>query len=159
MGGQRRHAATVARMPIDLDQPDKPKHVQLADYLRARIDDGTYPPRSRIPSELTLTQETGLARDTVRKAVQVLIGEGRLYIVRGMGTFVKGLQVRPVAAGHAVIGGGGGHAQVLSSDLAGVVEDVTAGQPALDRHPRDQGRRHDLLGGHVEVPGSVDRFA
>ena len=89
MGGQRRRAATVARMPIDLDQPDKPKHVQLADYLRARIDDGTYPPRSRIPSELTLTQETGFARDTVRKAVQALVDEGRVYIVRGLGTFVS----------------------------------------------------------------------
>ena len=72
----------------DLNRPDVPKHVQLADRLRRRIDDGTYPPRTPIPSETTLVQETGFARDTVRKAVAVLIEEGRLYIVRGLGTFV-----------------------------------------------------------------------
>lgn len=87
MGGQQRPAATVAGMPINLDRQDVPKHVQLADYIRARIDDGSYPPRTRIPSELTFVQETGFARDTVRKAIQLLIDEGRLYIVRGLGTF------------------------------------------------------------------------
>ena len=80
--------ATVARMPIELNRPDVPKHVQLADWIRARIDDGTYPHGSRIPSETTYVQETGFARDTVRKSLQLLVSEGRLYIVRGMGTFV-----------------------------------------------------------------------
>lgn len=88
MVDQRGDLVTVACMPIELDRPDVPKHVQLADWIRARIDDGTYPPRSRVPSELTFTQETGFARDTVRKAIQLLVDEGRLYIVRGLGTFV-----------------------------------------------------------------------
>ena len=66
-----------------------PKHVQLADYLRARINDGTYPPRARLPSEVSLVQETGFARDTVRKAMAVLVDEGRVYVVRGLGTFVS----------------------------------------------------------------------
>ena len=72
----------------ELDRPDVPRYRQLADLLRRRIDDGTYPPRGRIPSEVTLVQQTGWARDTVRKATQLLIKEGRLYIVRGLGTFV-----------------------------------------------------------------------
>lgn len=76
-------------MPIDLDEPDQPKHVQLAAYIRSQIDDGTYPARSRIPSEAHWVQETGFARDTVRKALGVLIDEGKIYIVRGMGTFVS----------------------------------------------------------------------
>jgi DNA-binding GntR family transcriptional regulator len=74
-------------MMADLSREDVPKHVQLADLLRRRIDDGTYPPGTRIPSEITLVQETGFARDTVRKAVAVLVEEGRVYIVRGLGTF------------------------------------------------------------------------
>jgi GntR family transcriptional regulator len=90
MGDAQWHAVTVTCMPIDLDRQDVPKWVQLADYIRARIDDGTYPPRSRIPSEQTFTQETGFARDTVRKAIAALVEEGRLYIVRGLGTFVSG---------------------------------------------------------------------
>jgi GntR family transcriptional regulator len=72
---------------VKLDRPDVPKHIQLADYLRARIEDGTYPPRSKLPSELTLVQETGFARDTVRKAMALLIDEDRVYVVRGLGTF------------------------------------------------------------------------
>ena len=72
-----------------LDRPDVPKHVQLTDYLRARIDDGTYPPRAKLPSEVTLVQETGFARNTVRKAMAVLLEEGRVYVVRGLGTFVS----------------------------------------------------------------------
>jgi GntR family transcriptional regulator len=72
-----------------LNRPDVPRYIQLAGVLRSRIEDGTYPPRGRIPSEPTLVQETGFARDTVRKAVALLIDEGRLYIVRGLGTFVS----------------------------------------------------------------------
>lgn len=72
----------------NLSREDVPRYVQLADLLRRRIDDGTYRRGSRIPSEITLVQETGFARDTVRKAIAVLIEENRLYIVRGLGTFV-----------------------------------------------------------------------
>jgi DNA-binding GntR family transcriptional regulator len=74
---------------VDLDRPDVPRYVQLADALRARIDDGTYPPRTRVPSEVSLVQETGFARETVRKAMALLIDEGRVYVVRGLGTFVS----------------------------------------------------------------------
>ena len=66
-----------------------PKHVQLADYLRARIDVCTWSTRVELPSEVTLVQETGFARDTVRKAMAVLAGEGRVYVVRGLGTLVS----------------------------------------------------------------------
>jgi GntR family transcriptional regulator len=72
----------------DLSREDVPRYVQLSDLLRRRMDDGTYPRGSRIPSEITLVQETGFARDTVRKAIAVLIEENRLYIVKGLGTFV-----------------------------------------------------------------------
>ena len=34
-------------------------------------------------------RETGFARDTVRKAMALLIDEGRVYVVRGLGTFVS----------------------------------------------------------------------
>lgn len=72
----------------DLGREDVPRYLQLADWLRNRIDDGTYQRGSKIPSEVFLVQETGFARDTVRKAIAVLIEENRLYIVRGLGTFV-----------------------------------------------------------------------
>jgi DNA-binding GntR family transcriptional regulator len=73
---------------MELDREDVPRYLQLANLIRRQIDDGTYPPGSRIPSEVTFVQETGFARDTVRKAINLLIQEDRLYIVRGLGTFV-----------------------------------------------------------------------
>jgi GntR family transcriptional regulator len=73
---------------MELDREDVPRYLQLANVLRQRIDDGVYQRGSRIPSEVTLVQEAGLARDTVRKAINLLVEENRLYIVRGLGTFV-----------------------------------------------------------------------
>jgi len=71
-----------------LNREDVPKYLQLAALLRNRIEDGSYPRGARLPSEATLIQETGFARDTVRKAMALLRDEGRIYIVHGLGTFV-----------------------------------------------------------------------
>ena len=68
---------------------DVPRHVQIADVLRRRIMDGKLAPRMPIPSEPHLTEEFGVARDTVRKAVAILRQEGYVHTVRGMGTFVR----------------------------------------------------------------------
>jgi GntR family transcriptional regulator len=70
-------------------RPDVPKHVQIAAELRQRIRSGNLQPRLPIPSEPTLMQEFGVARDTARKAVAVLRDEGYVTTVRGMGSFVR----------------------------------------------------------------------
>ncbi|SNS11556.1 regulatory protein, gntR family [Actinomadura meyerae] len=72
---------------MDLDGID-PLHVQLAAVLRKRIDDGTYPPRSKLPSISELCEESGLANTTVQKALTILKDEGRVRGVKGRGTFV-----------------------------------------------------------------------
>lgn len=70
-------------------RPDRPKHVQIADVLRGRIRAGELLPRLPVPSEPTLMQEFGVARDTARKAVAVLRDEGYVTTVKGMGSFVR----------------------------------------------------------------------
>jgi DNA-binding GntR family transcriptional regulator len=55
--------------------------------LRARIEDGTYPPRTRLPSIVQLSQEHGLSSKTVRKALDKLKDDG-LIVTSPMGTFV-----------------------------------------------------------------------
>lgn len=72
---------------IDLDGPD-PLYVQLANILRSRIEDGTYPPNRAIPSVAALIEEFSLSTMTVQKSVKVLKDEGRLRAVKGRGTFV-----------------------------------------------------------------------
>ena len=74
-------------MIIDPQAPE-PAYEQLAAIIRARIEDGTYPPRSRIPSITEIVTETGLAIGTIRKAIRVLAAEGLVRTVPGHGTFV-----------------------------------------------------------------------
>lgn len=74
-------------MEIDHGSPVTP-YRQLAAQIRARIDDGTYPEHRAIPSLTRLQQETGLAVTTIRRAIQLLEEEGRVYTVPGRGTFV-----------------------------------------------------------------------
>ncbi len=75
-------------MEIDIHSPE-PSYLQLAAKLRARITSGELGPRDRLPSIKTLTQETGLAVGTVRRAIGVLVDEGLAYTVSGRGTFVR----------------------------------------------------------------------
>jgi GntR family transcriptional regulator len=74
----------------------RPSYLQLADILRDGISSGEYPPHGKLPSEATLQQTHGLARETVRKAVRVLAAEGLVTIVQGRGAYVT---ERPAEAG------------------------------------------------------------
>ncbi|MEB8341791.1 GntR family transcriptional regulator [Streptomyces endophyticus] len=75
---------------------DRPKWEQIAEVIRQRITDGTYPPRTRVPSVQQIVEETGVAVDTAQKALRALRDEGWTYTVRGMGSFVT---TEPPAAG------------------------------------------------------------
>ena len=66
-------------------------YLRLADLLKDRILDGTYPCGEKIPSEAALSREQGLALMTVRQAVGVLVERGLLERVPGRGTYVKEL--------------------------------------------------------------------
>jgi GntR family transcriptional regulator len=74
-------------MTVDLDGPE-PLYEQIAAVLAARIADGTYPPRRRIPSEAAIVDEFSVSRPTARAAVQRLAEQGLVHTVRGKGTFV-----------------------------------------------------------------------
>jgi DNA-binding GntR family transcriptional regulator len=65
-----------------------PPWQQLAGLLRARIEDGTYPPGGRIPSVVALSQEYDVAAGTVRKAIAQLQRESLVVSRVGWGTFV-----------------------------------------------------------------------
>ncbi|WP_433370357.1 GntR family transcriptional regulator [Streptosporangium sp. CA-115845] len=73
---------------IDREGP-VPPYRQIAGILRQRIVSGQIPPGRRIPSLVELEAEFEVARDTLRKAVQVLKDEELVETVRGMGVYVK----------------------------------------------------------------------
>jgi GntR family transcriptional regulator len=64
-------------------------YAQLAARLRDEILSGRLRPGQRLPSETSLQQEYGLARQTVRRAVAVLRAEGLVVVARGHGVLVR----------------------------------------------------------------------
>ena len=63
------------------------KHVQVREYVRTLIS--TAAPGSSAPSERELVARFGVARMTVRQALDALVAEGLLERVPGRGTFVS----------------------------------------------------------------------
>lgn len=61
---------------------------QVRDELKTRIASGIYRTGQVIPSETTLVQEFGVARNTVRKAIKALREEGLITTVPHLGSFV-----------------------------------------------------------------------
>ncbi len=65
-----------------------PLYYQLKMWLLEQIDAGQFTPGEQIPTEHELCHQFDLSRGTVRQALKELIDEGRLYPVRGRGTFI-----------------------------------------------------------------------
>lgn len=62
---------------------------QVCDDLRSELDSGQLAADARLPAELEMADQYGVSRDTIRRAVQELVGEGRLVVLHGRGIWVK----------------------------------------------------------------------
>ncbi|MGW7079069.1 GntR family transcriptional regulator [Streptomyces sp. NPDC054866] len=69
--------------------PDIPRWRQVAEIIRRRIEDGTYPPRTRVPSVVQITAEFGIANATAQKVLKGLRREGLVHMEPGLGSFVS----------------------------------------------------------------------
>jgi GntR family transcriptional regulator len=67
------------------------RSVSVHDELRQGIDQGRFPPGTRLPSEPDLAAELGVSRATLREALRALEAEGLLRRRRGSGTYVAEL--------------------------------------------------------------------
>ena len=63
-------------------------YVQLADDLAAKIAAGDFPVGSRLPSEAELAETYGVAKMTVRRALEVLRERGLVRTLHGRGSVV-----------------------------------------------------------------------
>ena len=68
---------------------DKPPYRQIAGMLREAISSNRLAPGERLPSETELIEHFGVARMTVRQAVQELRSEGLVIAQHGRGVFVR----------------------------------------------------------------------
>ncbi|HSV19761.1 MAG TPA: GntR family transcriptional regulator [Casimicrobiaceae bacterium] len=73
--------------PLLGDSP-VPRYAQLSALLRRRIERGQWSPGTQLPTLEALMREFGVARVTVRQAVNLLAREGLVAPQRGRGTFV-----------------------------------------------------------------------
>jgi GntR family transcriptional regulator len=68
---------------------DRPVFKQIADHLREAIQRGDLPPGTKVPSESQLMAHYGVARMTLRNALQILQSEGLTVAEHGRGVFVR----------------------------------------------------------------------
>jgi GntR family transcriptional regulator len=78
----------MARRMLAAESP-VPLYHQLAQLLKSRIADGTYPRGRALPPETRLQREFGVARSTVRHALGQLEADRLIERRRGAGTYVR----------------------------------------------------------------------
>src|SRR5258708_31999686 len=69
----------------------KPEHIwaQVAADIRADVTTGRLAPGAKLPGEVELAAQYGVARLTVRRAIRELVGEQRPVTLPGPGTYYK----------------------------------------------------------------------
>lgn len=76
-------------MSVKRSRPGLGEHI--VSTLKSRIDDGTYQPGSRLPTEAQICEEFAVSRATVRTAIKELDVLGLVYTRQGLGTFVRSI--------------------------------------------------------------------
>jgi GntR family transcriptional regulator len=79
------------------------KFREVADDIREKIKNGTYPLGKKLPTEVQLGEEYDVTRVTVNKALNVLRAEGWVRVHRGVGTIVRDIPplVRDASVRHS----------------------------------------------------------
>jgi DNA-binding GntR family transcriptional regulator len=66
-----------------------PLYQQIANDLQRKIENNTFEPGQRLPSEHELTEEYQVSRLTVRKSIKLLLEKDLIIIQQGKGMYVK----------------------------------------------------------------------
>ena len=74
--------------PVDFSRSGVSRYIQLATLFRRRIESGEWPVGQQIPTVDELAAEHGVARATVRQALDSIQAEGLIERFRAKGTFV-----------------------------------------------------------------------
>ena len=67
---------------------DVPLYFQLGAMLKVRLEAGTWEAGARFASERELEEEFGVSRAVIRPALELLVGDGAIFRVKGSGAFV-----------------------------------------------------------------------
>jgi len=88
----------MSALTVDLDRSSPvPLYYQVAQQIEYAINEGRLSPGDRLDNEISLAEQFGLSRPTMRRAIQELVDKGLLVRKRGVGTqVVHGQVTRPV---------------------------------------------------------------
>jgi GntR family transcriptional regulator len=78
----------MSRGAVDFSRSAVSRYIQLATLFHRRIESGEWPVGERIPTVDELSSEYGVARATVRQALDSLEADGLIERFRAKGTFV-----------------------------------------------------------------------
>ncbi|MCE5189812.1 MAG: GntR family transcriptional regulator [Eubacteriales bacterium] len=79
---------------------EQPIFRQIIDRINSGIESGIYTRGEAIPSEPELCRLFDTTRMTVRRAIDALVNEGKLFRVQGKGTFVSHLELNKTYQKH-----------------------------------------------------------
>lgn len=79
----------TSNSPVDFSRSAIARYIQLATLFKNRIVSGQWPVKSQIPTVDDLAEECGVARATIRQALDLLEKEDLIERFRAKGTFVK----------------------------------------------------------------------
>ena len=88
----------MTQLFVDIDRSSPvPLYFQVAQQIERAITEGDLAPGDRLDNEISLAEQFGLSRPTMRRAIQELVDKGLLVRKRGVGTqVVHGQVTRPV---------------------------------------------------------------
>ena len=120
---------------------DRPLALQLADVLRAEIQEGVRRPGSQLPTEAEFQRGYEVSRTTIRAALSMLVAEGLVVTRKGYGSYVRDRPpLRRISSTHR-------HASHRDS-----------GKPEFDTEAMAQGQvpsRRMLMVGRGPIPADV----
>jgi integrase len=124
---------------------DRPLSLQLADALRAEIQEGQRRPGSQLPTESEFQHAYEVSRTTIRAALATLVAEGLVVSRKGFGSYVRDRQPlrricpEDVNVGSATVTVRRNRVELLENDRA-----------AFDADPKtDAGKRTVAIPPHV----------
>lgn len=82
----------MEKISIEFNQKE-PKYLQLKSYIQNQVVGGVWETGSKLPSEEILMKQLDVSRGTIRKAFDLLIEDGVVERIHGVGTFVKSAKI------------------------------------------------------------------
>src|SRR6476661_8834100 len=113
----------MSALSVDLDRSSPvPLYYQVAQQIEHAINEGQLSPGDRLDNEISLAEQFGLSRPTMRRAIQELVDKGLLVRKRGVGTQVVHAQVSRRVQQTSLDEGLAGHHQTARTE--GLVNEI-----------------------------------